>query len=37
MTSYGVGCGNERFPGVYFRTAKFAKWIYNNIRNRVEG
>ncbi len=32
VTSYGVGCGSESFPGVYFSTAKYTRWIYNKIR-----
>ncbi len=32
VTSYGVGCANQRFPGVYFSVAKYARWIYNKIR-----
>ena len=32
VTSYGVGCGNEKFPGVYFSVDKYTRWIYNKIR-----
>jgi len=30
ITSFGVGCANEDFPGVYTRVDNFMNWINNN-------
>ncbi|NXN96567.1 TMPSC protease, partial [Rhinopomastus cyanomelas] len=27
ITSFGVGCGRQRFPGVYVRVSQYRKWI----------
>ncbi len=32
ITSFGIGCGRFRFPGVYTRVSQFANWIDANTR-----
>ncbi|XP_015277158.1 PREDICTED: transmembrane protease serine 12 [Gekko japonicus] len=27
VTSFGMGCGKPKFPGIYIRTATYGKWI----------
>ncbi|XP_075982474.1 transmembrane protease serine 9-like [Anticarsia gemmatalis] len=30
VTSFGSGCADPRFPGVYVRVSRFASWVQNN-------
>lgn len=31
IISFGIGCGLERFPGIYTRVSKYAAWLEANI------
>ncbi|XP_016955128.2 trypsin alpha-3-like [Drosophila biarmipes] len=33
VTSFGVGCGNVNYPGVYVNVLQFVKWIKEVVRN----
>ena len=30
ITSWGIGCGLDNFPGIYTKVGNYTKWIYNN-------
>ena len=32
ITSWGIGCGMDGYPGVYTKTGNYIKWIYNHTR-----
>jgi secreted trypsin-like serine protease len=36
ITSWGVGCADARYPGVYARTSAFCTWIAQNTNNDVQ-
>ncbi|CAG0906751.1 unnamed protein product, partial [Cyprideis torosa] len=32
ITSYGYGCAEERFPGIYAEVRHYMEWIKSNMR-----
>lgn len=33
VVSFGIGCGNYKYPGAYTRLNKYLWWIYNNTQD----
>ncbi|KAH9416258.1 Trypsin-2 [Dermatophagoides pteronyssinus] len=33
IVSYGVGCGREKYPGIYSRVSYYSNWIQNQIKS----
>lgn len=31
IVSFGKGCGDKRYPGIYSRVSRFTKWIMGRI------
>ncbi|XP_061462996.1 transmembrane protease serine 12-like isoform X2 [Rhineura floridana] len=35
ITSYGVGCGRPKLPGIYIRTANYRSWIHSHLLDKT--
>ncbi|XP_032991698.1 transmembrane protease serine 12-like [Lacerta agilis] len=35
ITSYGIGCGRPKLPGIYIHTAKYRSWIDSRLRGKT--
>lgn len=35
ITSYGIGCANDMFPGIYSRVSKFVPWLKSMIDHDI--